>query len=225
MNPLIIAKWVLFWTLLHTRMLRVSDSTRQTNCSMWNLRFIPYSNNLPKVQLIVVYLRNKDGSHRLIECRPIHVDGGSHRQHKPCNPPVHMVILQQALESDRQCGWAAKQQTEAHIELFLFLGHRMNCSKPPPRRVNFTLTMWALLLIPWSACVTHSFAWGGIKTFACINGRVSANFASPKLKITFSLSLFLKRRVRNPAEAVLYTQMQDRGNTLCSGTLLCTHGF
>jgi len=83
---------------------RVSNSTRQANHSMWNLKFVPYSDNLPKVQLIVVYLRNKDGSHRLVERRPIHVDGGSHRQHKPRNPPVHVVILQQALESDRQCG-------------------------------------------------------------------------------------------------------------------------
>lgn len=84
--------------------LAVSDSTRQANPSTSNLRFIPYSNNLPKVQLIVVYLCNEDGSHCLVQCCPIHVDGGSHRQHEPRNPPVHMVILQQALESNRQCG-------------------------------------------------------------------------------------------------------------------------
>lgn len=110
---------------------------------------------------------------------------------------------------------------EAHTELFLFLGNRTNCSKPSPGRVNFTLTMWALLLIPWSARVltyrvTRSFVWGRIKTVTCINARVNANFASPKLKTSFSFSFFLKKRDRNPTDAVLYTQMQDRRNTLCS---------
>lgn len=123
----------------HGWMVRVSDSTKESNRSIWNLRFIPYSNNLPKVQLVVVYLCNKDGSHCLVERCPIHVDGGSNRQHKPRNPPVHVVILQQALESDRQRGWAAKQQ-RTHIELFLFLRNRMNCRKPAPGRANFMLT-------------------------------------------------------------------------------------
>lgn len=82
----------------------MSDTTRQAIRSLWNLRFIPYSDNLPKVQLVVVHLRNEDSSDRFIESCPIHVDGGSHRQHKPRDPPVHVVVLQQALESDRQCG-------------------------------------------------------------------------------------------------------------------------
>lgn len=83
---------------------------------MWNLRFIPDSNDLPKVQLIVVDLCDKDCSHRFVERGPVHVDGGSHGQHKPGNPPVHVVVLQQALERDRQRGWTAKQRREAHIE-------------------------------------------------------------------------------------------------------------
>lgn len=99
-------------------------TARQATLGMWNLWFIPDSNNLPEVQLIVVDLCNKDCSHRLVERGPVHVDGGSHRQHKPGNPPVHVVVLQQALERDRQRGWTAQQRREAHIELLFFLENR-----------------------------------------------------------------------------------------------------
>lgn len=84
--------------------LSVSGPARAANSSTWSLRLSPYSDDLPEVQLIVVHLGDEDGSHGLVESCPVHVDGGSHGQHEPRDPPVHVVVLQQALESDGQCG-------------------------------------------------------------------------------------------------------------------------
>lgn len=68
---------------------------------MW---LVPYGDDLPEVQLVVVHLGDEDGSHGLVQRRAVHVDGGSHGQHEPRDPPVHVVVLQQALERDRQSG-------------------------------------------------------------------------------------------------------------------------
>lgn len=65
---------------------------------------VPYGDDLPKVQLVVVDLGDEDGGHGLVERRPVHVDGGAHGQHEARDPPVHVVVLQQALEGDRQSG-------------------------------------------------------------------------------------------------------------------------
>ena len=70
---------------------------------------LPDSNNLPKVQLVVVDLSDEDGRHGLVECRSVHVNGGSHRQYKAYDAPDEVVVLQEALEGDRQCGRAAAE--------------------------------------------------------------------------------------------------------------------
>lgn len=76
-------------------------------------KFVPYGDDLAKVQLVVVHLGDEDGGHGLVERGAVHVDGGSHGQHEPRDPPVHVVVLQQALERDRQGGWAV-QQAQKH---------------------------------------------------------------------------------------------------------------
>ena len=68
------------------------------------VRITPDGDDLAEVQLIVVDLGNEDGSHGLVERRAIHVDGGAHGQHKAGNAPVDVVVLQQALKGDGQCG-------------------------------------------------------------------------------------------------------------------------
>lgn len=68
------------------------------------MRSAPDGNDLAKVQLVVVDLGDEDGSHSLIERSAVHVDGGTHGQHKASNAPVDVVVLQQALEGDGQCG-------------------------------------------------------------------------------------------------------------------------
>lgn len=70
----------------------------------WGVRRAPDGDDLAKVELIVVDLGNEDGRHSLVECGAIHVDGGAHGQHKAGNTPVDVVVLQQALEGDGQCG-------------------------------------------------------------------------------------------------------------------------
>lgn len=64
----------------------------------------PDGDDLTEVQLMVVDLRNKDGGHSFVERSAIHVDGSTHRQHEACNASVNVVVLQQALEGDRQRG-------------------------------------------------------------------------------------------------------------------------
>lgn len=71
---------------------------------MRDARGVPDSDDLAEVQLIVVDLGNEDGSHSLIERSAIHVDGGAHGQHEAGNAPVDVVVFQQALEGDGQCG-------------------------------------------------------------------------------------------------------------------------
>lgn len=67
-------------------------------------RVSPDGDDLAEVQLIVVDLGDEDGSHGLVECGAIHVDGGAHGQHEAGNAPVDVVVLQQALKGDGQCG-------------------------------------------------------------------------------------------------------------------------
>lgn len=59
---------------------------------------------MAKVQLVVVDLGYKDGRHSLIECGTVHVNGGSHGQHEANDAPVNVIVLQEALEGDRQRG-------------------------------------------------------------------------------------------------------------------------
>lgn len=67
---------------------------------------VPDGDDLPEVQLVVVDLSNKDGGHGLVQRCAVHVNGCAHRQHKANDAPVDVVVLQQALKSDGQCGRA-----------------------------------------------------------------------------------------------------------------------
>lgn len=51
---------------------------------------------------------DEDGCHGLIECGAVHVDGGPDGQHKADDASVDVVVLEEALESDRQSGRAAE---------------------------------------------------------------------------------------------------------------------
>lgn len=68
----------------------------------------PDGDDLSKVQLVIVDLGNKDGRHGLIERGAVHVDRGPDRQHEADDAPVDVVVLQEALEGDRQCGRTAE---------------------------------------------------------------------------------------------------------------------
>lgn len=46
------------------------------------------------------------GGHGFVEGGAIHVDGGAHGQHEADDAAVDVVVLQQALEGDRQRGGA-----------------------------------------------------------------------------------------------------------------------
>lgn len=67
-------------------------------------KHLPDGNDLTKVHLHVVDLSNKDGRQSLVECRPIHVNGGANRQNKSGDSLVNSVVLLQTLEGDGECG-------------------------------------------------------------------------------------------------------------------------
>lgn len=69
-------------------------------------RQIPDGYDLPEVELIVVDLSDKDGRHSLVQSGTVHVDGGSHGKYKANDASVNVVVLQEALEGDRQCSRA-----------------------------------------------------------------------------------------------------------------------
>lgn len=71
---------------------------------------VPDGDDLTKVKLVVVDLGDKNGRHCLVERGPVHVDGCAHGQHEANDPPVDVVVLQQALEGDRQRGRTEKQE-------------------------------------------------------------------------------------------------------------------
>lgn len=50
---------------------------------------------------------DKDGCHGLVERGAVHVDCGPDRQHKADDASVDVVVLEEALEGDRQSGRAA----------------------------------------------------------------------------------------------------------------------
>ncbi len=71
---------------------------------------VPDSDDLAEVKLVVVDLGDKNGCHSLVQRSAVHVDGGSHGQHEANDPPVYVVVLQQALEGDRQSGRTANEK-------------------------------------------------------------------------------------------------------------------
>lgn len=72
---------------------------------------LPDGDDLAEVQLVVVDLGNEDGGHRLVERRAVHVDGGADGQDEADDAPVDVVVLEQALERDRQGGRAVGGDT------------------------------------------------------------------------------------------------------------------
>lgn len=66
--------------------------------------FSPDSDQLAKVQVILVDLSYEDGCHCFIQGCSIHVDSGSHWKHKSSNLPVNSTVLQETLHSDWQRG-------------------------------------------------------------------------------------------------------------------------
>lgn len=65
---------------------------------------LPDSNDLTKVHLHVVDLSDEDGRQSLVECRPVHVNGGANRQNKSGDSLVNSVVLLQTFEGDGECG-------------------------------------------------------------------------------------------------------------------------
>lgn len=72
----------------------------------------PDGDDLAKVQLVIVNLCDEYCCHSLVESSAIHIDGGTHREHKADDAAVNVVVLQEALECYRQCGRAEEQDRE-----------------------------------------------------------------------------------------------------------------
>lgn len=79
-----------------------------------SILLVPDGKDLPKVQVHVIDLGDKNGCHCLIKCGTIHVYSGSHWQHKTRHTLVHVVVLLQAAEGDGKGCW-----TEGKISLAL----------------------------------------------------------------------------------------------------------
>ena len=77
--------------------------------------FLPDSYNLASIQMHAIHLGNKDGSHCLVQCCTIHVDGGTNWQNKPCHTLVYAIVLLQTTECNWQGCWAVMINTRVHI--------------------------------------------------------------------------------------------------------------
>lgn len=53
---------------------------------------------------------DEDGCHGFVECSAVHIDGGPNRKHESDDASVDVVVLQEALEGDRQSGGAAARK-------------------------------------------------------------------------------------------------------------------
>lgn len=72
----------------------------------------PDGDDLAKVQLIIIDLCNKYGCHGLVQSCPVHIDSGTHGEDKADDAPVNVVVLQEALEGNRQRGGAEEDRDE-----------------------------------------------------------------------------------------------------------------
>lgn len=72
----------------------------------------PDGDDLAKVKLVIIDLRDEYCCHSLIESGAIHIDGGAHREHETDDAAVNVVVLQEALEGYRQCGRAGGKQNK-----------------------------------------------------------------------------------------------------------------
>lgn len=87
----------------------------------------PDGDDLPKVQLVIVHLGDEDGRHGLVERGAVHVDRGTDGQHEADDAPVDVVVLQQALEGDRQRG----RTGEASVHILRHQPDREHPGRPP----------------------------------------------------------------------------------------------
>lgn len=93
--------------------------------------FSPDGNNLAPVERNPIHLGNKDGGHRLIKRRAVHVDGRAHWEHKTCYSLVDAQVLLQAPECDRQGTGTAANKAEKKSclnlqEIMLFGNYEIN---------------------------------------------------------------------------------------------------
>lgn len=72
------------------------------------LKYLPDSDNFSGVQGVVVHLGDEDGGYRLVECRAIHVNRGTHWENKSSNPLVDAIVPLGTSECDGQCGRAER---------------------------------------------------------------------------------------------------------------------
>lgn len=72
---------------------------------------LPDGDDLTKVHLHVVDLGDEDGRQRLVQRRPVHVDGGADGEHKTRDPLVDLVVLLQTFKGDGQRSRAGRRQT------------------------------------------------------------------------------------------------------------------
>lgn len=63
---------------------------------MW----VPYGENLPKVEVKVIDLSDEDGREGFVQSRSIHVYGRADRKHKAGHSLVHLVVFLQAFKGD-----------------------------------------------------------------------------------------------------------------------------
>lgn len=63
--------------------------------------YLPDGENLPKVEVKVIDLSNKDGSEGFVQSGSIHVYGRADRKHEAGHPLVHFVVFLQAFKGDR----------------------------------------------------------------------------------------------------------------------------
>ena len=105
-------------TQIHT--VNVKSNRSRGNTPFDSPLVAPDSDDLAEVHLHVVDLGDEDGCQGLIQSSAVHVDGGTHGQHKTCHTLVDLVVLLQALEGDWQSG-RAKREEEREIYVFVLL--------------------------------------------------------------------------------------------------------
>lgn len=104
-------------------MQRQTDQTKPAAVCFYcphNKNIQPYGDDLTKVHLHVVDLSNEDGCQCFVQSCPIHVDGGTHRQHKACDSLINSVVFLQTFKGDREGGWAGMSKGKKTLKCLPF---------------------------------------------------------------------------------------------------------
>lgn len=88
----------------------------------------PDCNNLAPIKRNAVHLSNEDGCHGLVQCSPIHVDGGAHWEHETRHSLVDAQVLLQASKRDRQSTGTEERK---------FIIHSLFNDNPTPKGRSF----------------------------------------------------------------------------------------